>query len=306
MRTAFIERLCESARQDERICLVVGDLGFSVIDPFINEFPRRFLNAGVAEQSMTGIAAGWSLAENKIVFTYSLANFSTMRCLEQIRNDCCAHNANVKIISLGSGITYGQSGYSHFAVEDLAVMGAMPNMTIFTPADPCEARRCFDLAVQISGPAYIRLAKNNEPVLNGVPLAFNAGDFVEYRSGTGICLIGSGTILTECLCAAKILEKGISSSVIGLPIFKPLNGQILADHLRKFSFVATVEEHSVYGGLASLISEIIVQHSIKIRFLKFALPEGFSKIGPQEDLRKLCGLEAGQIASKIREVILNA
>lgn len=301
MRTAFMNRLCELARQDERICLIVGDVGYSVVEPFIKEFPGRFLNAGIAEQSMIGIATGWSLAENKVVFTYSLANFPTMRCLEQIRNDSCAHNANVKIISLGSGITYGQSGYSHFAIEDLAVMGAMPNITIFSPADPCEAKRCFDLAVQTSGPAYIRLAKNGEPVLNGTPSTFNAGDLVEYHTGTDMCLMGIGTIIAECISAAKMLEKEISSSVIGFPVFKPLNEQMVISHLRKFSSIATVEEHSAYGGLAGVISEIMVRHGIKSRFLKFALPEGFNKIGPHGDLRKLCGIEAGQIASKIRE-----
>jgi transketolase len=252
---------------------------------------------------MIGIAVGWSLAEDKIVFIYSLGNFPTLRCLEQIRNDCCGHNANVKIISLGSGIIYGQSGYSHFAVEDLAVMGAMPNMTIFTPADPNEAKRCLDLAVQLSGPVYIRLAKKGEPLLNGSPSTFNIGDFVEYRAGSDMCLIGIGPIIANCIDAAKILEDVISPSVIGLPVFKPLNEQLLADYLRKFSFVTTIEEHSAYGGLGSIISEIITRYNIKSRFLKLALPEGFKKTGLQGDLQKLCGLESTQIAFRIREAV---
>ena len=297
-----MNRLCELARQDERICLVIGDLGFSVVEPFIREFPKRFLNAGVAEQSMTGIAVGWSLAEDKIVFIYSLGNFPTMRCLEQIRNDCCAHKANVKIISLGSGITYGQSGYSHFAVEDLAVMGAMPNMTIFTPADPNEAKRCLDLSVGISGPVYFRLAKNGEPKLNEKSCTFDIGDSVEYRSGKDICIIGVGTILSECLHAADLLGNDIIAEVIGLPVFKPLNEEKLINLLRKFSFVATVEEHSAYGGLASVIGEIISRNGLNAKLLKFALPEGFNKTGPQIDLRSLCGLTSAQIASKIREL----
>jgi transketolase len=303
MRTAFMNRLCELGRQDERICLIVGDLGFSVVEPFIKEFPLRFLNAGVAEQSMTGIAVGWSLAENKIVFIYSLGNFPTMRCLEQIRNDCCAHKANVKIISLGSGITYGQSGYSHFAVEDLAVMGAMPNMTIFTPADLSEAKRCLDLSVSISGPAYFRLAKNGEPKLNEKPGSFDIGDFVEYKSGKDICIIGVGTILFECLRAADLLGKDITAEVIGLPVFKPLNETKLVDLLRRFSFIATVEEHSAYGGLASVIGEIISRNGLNAKLLKFALPEGFNKTGFQSDLLKLCGLESTQIASRIKTVV---
>lgn len=298
-----MNRLCELARQDERICLIVGDLGFSVVEPFIKEFPKRFLNAGVAEQSMTGIAVGWSLAEDKIVFIYSLGNFPTLRCLEQIRNDCCAHNANVKIISLGSGITYGQSGYSHFAVEDLAVMGAMPNMTIFTPADPGEAKRCLDLSVSISGPAYFRLAKNGELRLKEEICFFDIGDFVEYRSGKDICIIGVGTILSECLYAADLLGNDVVAEVIGLPVFKPLNETKLINLLKKFSFIATVEEHSSYGGLASVIGEIISRNGLNAKLLKFALPEGFNKTGLQGDLQKLCGLESTQIASKIREAV---
>lgn len=301
-----MNRLIELARKDERICLIVGDLGFSVVEPFINEFPNRFLNAGVAEQSMTSIATGWSLAEKKIVFTYSLANFPTLRCLEQIRNDCCGHNADVKIISLGGGITYGQSGYSHFAVEDLAVMGAMPNITIFTPADPYEAKKCADLVIQTSGPAYIRLAKNTELRLKDTDYSFKIGDFVEYKPGEDVCLIGIGTILSECLEASTILEKNFSSAVIGFPVFKPLNETKLIGLLRKFSFIATIEEHSSYGGLASVIGEIISRNGLSAKLLKFALPEGFDLIGPRADLLRSCGLVSGKIADEIRKVVLNA
>jgi transketolase len=303
MRTAFMHRLCELARRNERICLAVGDLGYSVVDVFMKEFPGRFLNAGVAEQSMIGIATGWSLAENAIVFTYSLANFSSMRCLEQIRNDCCAHNANVKIISLGSGITYSQSGYSHFAIEDLAVIGALPNITIFTPADPLEAKRCLDLMVQFSGPAYISMPKSGEPMLGGNPCSFNIGDFVEYKPGTDVCIIGVGVILSECLNAANILAKEINSSVIGFPVFKPLLENVIVEYLKKFSLTVIVDEHSAYGGLANLIGEIIARHGITTKLLKLTLPEGFNKIGPQADLRRLCGLDAEQIAGQIRKAI---
>ena len=302
MRTTIIRRLCELARQDERICLIVGDLGYSVVEPFMREFPSRFLNAGVAEQSMVGIATGWSLAEDKIVFVYSIANFPTMRCLEQIRNDSCGHEANVKIISLGGGIAYAQAGYSHFAVEDLAVMGAMPNMTVFVPADPGEVKRCLDLALAVPGPAYMRLAKNGEPVLNGVPANFNIGEFVEYRSGSDVCLAGVGPIISECAEAAGLLGNEISTAVIGLPVFKPLNERPLAEYLGKFSFVATVEEHSSYGGLGSVVGEILARYGIKTGFLKLALPEGFNKTGSQEDLREFCGLQSAQIAARIREV----
>jgi len=306
MRKAFINKLAESARKDGRICLIVGDLGYSVVEDFAREFPDRFLNAGVAEQSMLGIASGWSLAEKKIVFVYSLGNFPTMRCLEQIRNDCCLHKANVKIVSVGSGITYGQSGYSHFAIEDLAVMRALPNISIFSPADPAEAGICLDLMIRTEGPAYIRIAKTGEAVLERKNKEFQLGDYVEYRKGKDLCLIGIGTIISECLSAAEQLREDLSSAVIGIPVFKPLREDLLVEYLKGFSSIATVEEHSSCGGLASVVGEIIARHGIKVNFLKLALPEGFNKTGSQSDLRSLCGLSAGEIASLVRRFMNNA
>ncbi|MEW5895962.1 MAG: transketolase C-terminal domain-containing protein [Candidatus Omnitrophota bacterium] len=294
-----METLCEAAEIDDRICLIVGDLGFSVVESFVERFPDRFLNAGVAEQSMTGIATGWALAEKKIVFTYSIANFPTMRCVEQVRNDVCAHKADVKIISLGSGITYGPSGYSHFAVEDLAVMNAMPHMIIFTPADPQEAKHCLDLAVRTPGPAYIRLAKSGEPNLRQSFVPFEIGDFVEYKSGNDLCVLGIGSILSECLSAAKMLEPSLSASVLGLPVLKPLNEKKLVEYLRPFPLLITVEEHSEHGGMAGIISELVVRNGLSPRLIKISLPEGFDRVGPQEDLRKSSGLDAKSIAEKI-------
>lgn len=306
MRNTFMKRLCEKAEKDDRICLMVGDLGFSVVETFMESFPDRFLNAGVAEQSMTGIAAGWALAENKTVFTYSIANFPTMRCLEQIRNDVCAHKANVKIISLGNGITYGTSGYSHFAVEDLAVIGAMPHIAVFTPADPQEAAHCLDLALQHSGPAYIRLAKNREPNLRGEFIPFDLGEFVEYKSGSDICIIGIGTILSECIAASELLRSDISAAVIGLPSLNPLNEEKMVNYLRKFSYIATVEEHCERGGIASIVSEVITRHGLGIKLIKFALPECCDAFGPQSDLRRSFGLDKENIAEVIKGSVSNA
>src|SRR6266849_11018187 len=150
MRTAFIRALTESAERDERVHLIVGDLGFGVVEPFAERFPNRFLNVGVAEQNMTGIAAGLALS-GKIVFTYSIANFPTLRCLEQVRNDVCYHNANVKVVSVGGGFTYGAMGATHHAVEDLAVMRAMPGLTVVAPGDPVEARAATRAVIAYTG-----------------------------------------------------------------------------------------------------------------------------------------------------------
>ena len=172
MRKTFINRLCALSREDDRICLIIGDLGFSVVEPFAEEFPDRFLNVGVAEQNMIGMATGWSLAENKIVFVYSIANFPILRCLEQIRNDVCYHKANVKIVSVGGGLTYGSAGFSHHATEDLAIMRAMPGIVVAVPADAYETDSITQLSVESNGPFFIRLGKNNEPAVhkNSCPL----------------------------------------------------------------------------------------------------------------------------------------
>src|SRR5207245_8966920 len=162
MRNAFFRALYALAERDERVFLIVGDLGFGVVEPFAERFPGRFLNAGVAEQDMTGIAAGLALC-GKIVFTYSIANFPTLRCFEQIRNDVCYHNANVKVVSVGGGLAYGALGVTHHATEDIAVMRTLPNMTIVAPADSIEAELATRALATQSGPAYLRLGRSGEP-----------------------------------------------------------------------------------------------------------------------------------------------
>jgi transketolase C-terminal domain/subunit len=156
MRTAFIQELIEQARAHPKIFLVVGDLGFSVVEPFAAEFPKRYLNAGVAEQNMTAVAAGLA-SEGYHVFTYSIGNFPTLRCLEQVRNDICYHDLPVTITAVGGGVAYGNLGYSHHAVQDITVMRSLPNLTVYSPADPGEARECVRLLLQRPRPSYLRL-----------------------------------------------------------------------------------------------------------------------------------------------------
>ena len=171
MRTAFINELFDLAKQDPRIVLIVGDLGFGVVTPFMEQLPGQFLNAGVAEQNMTGMAAGMALS-GKIALTYSIANFPTLRCLEQVRNDVCYHNANVKVVSVGGGFTYGAMGATHHAVEDLAVMRALPGLVVVAPGDPIEARAATRAVIEYSGPCYVRLGKAGEPVVHPSSINF--------------------------------------------------------------------------------------------------------------------------------------
>jgi len=183
MRTAFIKTLCELAEQDERIWLLCGDLGYSVLEGFSSRFPNRFVNVGVAEQNMTGIAAGLALS-GKVVFIYSIANFPVMRCLEQIRNDVCYHNLNVKIVTVGGGLTYGSLGYTHHGVEDIAVMRVLPNMTVIAPGDPVEARLATQAILNTPGPCYLRLGKAGEPVVHQIEPEFQVGKAISLQLGS--------------------------------------------------------------------------------------------------------------------------
>ena len=197
MRTAFIQELILQARKNPKIFLVVGDLGFSVVEPFAKEFPDRFLNAGVAEQNMTGVAAGLA-SEGYHVFTYSIANFPTLRCLEQIRNDVCYHNLPVTVVSVGAGMAYGNLGYSHHAVQDLAIMRTLPNITVFSPADPGETRECVQWLSFNPRPSYLRIGKAGEPDLHSLRGIFD-GPLRVCEGRPDAAIVATGSILKLAL-----------------------------------------------------------------------------------------------------------
>jgi transketolase len=302
MRSAFINRLCELARKDDRISLIIGDLGFSVVEPFAEEFPGQFLNAGVAEQNMIGMATGWSLAENKSVFVYSIANFPILRCLEQIRNDVCYHKANVKIVSVGGGLTYGSAGFSHHAVEDLAIMRALPGMVVSAPADAYETATITQLAVDTSGPFFIRIGKNNEPNIHMSPCSFELGEPIIHRKEGDILLVSTGTLVNEVIEAAALLEeKNLKIAVVGIPFLKPLNEESLKTILLGKKAVVTIEEHSGFGGLGSVISKIIADNNLNIPLHRIYLPEFIDHVGSQHELRRFYKIDKEGIASKTLE-----
>jgi transketolase len=290
MRTAFIEELVRLAEQDERIWLVCGDLGYSVLEAFGDRFPRRYLNAGVAEQNMTGIAAGLALM-GKTVFTYSIANFPVMRCLEQIRNDVCYHNLNVKIVAVGGGLAYGSHGYTHHGVEDLAVMSALPNITVAAPGDPVEARAVTRIIASRPGAAYLRLGKAGEPVLHSAETSVNYGKAIIMRGGDDLTLISIGGMLANTLSAAdKLAEAGYSVRVMSMPFAVPLDEEAIQTAVTETAVILTVEEHGI-GGLGTAVGECIARFGGVAVFVPLRL--GRSPIrtaGSQEQLRASQGL----------------
>jgi transketolase len=279
-----------------------------VVEEFEERFPDRYLNAGVAEQNMTGVAAGIALS-GSVVFTYSIANFPTLRCLEQIRNDVCFHNADVKIVAVGGGFVYGSLGHTHHAIEDLAVMRSMPNMTVLAPADPVEARWATRAALERPGPCYIRLGRAGEPVIHDESTAiFEIGRAYVARKGTDITLISCGGMLQATLGAADLLAQNrIEARVLSMHTLKPFDADSVLEAARETGGIVTVEEHRRTGGLASAVADALVGEALtSVPFASVAVPDDFDPIvGDQEYLRQVFGLTADSIARVSKQTLEN-
>jgi len=304
MRTTFIHTLIECARADGRIWLLVGDLGYSVVEPFRQEFPGRFINVGVAEQNMTGIATGLAIS-GKVVFTYSIANFPTLRCLEQIRNDVCYHNTNVKIVAVGGGFAYGAHGMTHHATEDLAIMRALPNMTVIAPGDPVEAALATRAIIEWPGPCYLRLGKAQEPVVHKTSPNFQIGKAIVVRKGGDVTLITTGGILFNTVQAAEQLARqGIQARVLSMHTLKPLDTEAVLAAARQTKAIVTVEEHSIIGGLGSAVAEVLAElGSSHTTFRRMGIKNEFCRqIGSQEYLRGVYGLSVEGIIEVVRSL----
>lgn len=292
MRTAFIQKLAIEARSNPQIFLLVADLGFSVVEAFAREFPDRYLNVGVAEQNMTGVAAGLA-SEGYHVFTYSIANFPTLRCLEQVRNDVCYHGLPVTVVAVGGGLAYGNLGYSHHAVQDLAIMRTMPGMAVFAPADPGETVESVQWLVRNPGPSYLRLGKAGEPNLHMVR-GIDTGP-LQVVEGTADCaFVSTGGMLKTALEAGRFLEgEGLKVSIFSLPRLKPVTRELLAS-LQRYRALIALEEHVVEGGLAAVLRENL---PARVAVYSAALPEGVAnQVGTQDYLRTVGGLSAQYIA----------
>ena len=288
MRNKLIQTITQMAEKDPRIMLVVGDLGYSVIEDFKAKYAERFVNAGVAEQNMMGIAAGLALSGN-VVFTYSFINFSTFRCLEQIRNDIGYHNANVKIIGIGSGFSYGSLGITHHGVEDVPVMTAIPNMVVISPCDPIEAMLAGKTVVDWDGPCYIRIRRNGEKNIHNEVPAFSIGKGIVIREGSDVTLIGSGWILKNIVDAAKLLEKdGISVRVISMHTVQPIDEDLILQSAHQTGSIISIEDQSTYGLGARVAMILASSPHNTTQFKALGLTKDYNKVVGSEEyhLRK--------------------
>jgi len=305
MRDSFIQRLYDLACADQRIMLLTGDLGFGVFDTFSEQLPKQFLNVGVAEQNLIGLATGLAL-EGKIPFVYSLANFPTLRCLEQIRNDACYHDANVKIVSMGGGFSYGALGMSHHATEDLSILRALPNLAIVAPSDDWEAAEATSALVKQPGTCYLRLDKTSAKTKYRPEEKFHLGKGRQIRGGYDITLISIGGILVESLEAAKILSnQGVECRVVSMHTLKPLDEELILDSVINTNGIVTIEEHTVNGGLGGAISEFCLEsNAIPQVFGRIGLGSHFSSIvGSQSYLRSRYKMDASYIALKVIDLL---
>lgn len=305
MRTAFFRALQNLAAEDKRVTLVVGDLGFGVVEPFVQEFPERFLNVGVAEQNMTGVAAGLALM-GRMVFTYSIGNFPTLRCLEQIRNDICYHKANVKIVAVGGGFAYGSLGMTHHATEDLAIMRALPEMTVVAPGDPLETEAAVAAIAGHAGPCYLRLGRAGEPIVHKQEIRFHLGKALQLREGTDLTLITTGGMLKTGMQVADILaSRGCESRVVSMPTLKPFDAESVRKAARETRAILTLEEHSLIGGLGSCVAEVLAESSeIRVPFKRVGLESHFAPmVGCQEYLRAHSGLSVESILGAVDSLL---
>ncbi len=306
MRTAFIRTLETLAASDDRIWLVCGDLGYSVLEDFAAAFPNRYVNAGVAEQNMTGIAAGLA-ASGKIVFTYSIANFPVIRCLEQIRNDVCYHNLNVNIVAVGGGLAYGSQGYTHHGVEDLGIMRLLPNMRVFAPGDPTEVRLVTQALVAEPGPSYLRLGKAGEEKVHQSDPHFSIGSPIVLRDGDDCAIFSTGSMLATALRAGHLLNgDGHSTLIASFPTLSPFDCEFVSRVAKRVRGIITVEEHGP-GGLGTLTAEVLGGEDGSFRLKTLCLPrQPVKTAGSQEVLRAQLGLDTEAVSTAARSLLRGA
>jgi len=303
LRDSFINSLLEQAKKDPNIFLITGDLGFGVLEKFQEALPNQFINSGVNEQSMMGLAAGLA-STGKKVFVYSIGNFPTLRCLEQIRNDICYMNNPVTIVSVGGGYSYGNQGYTHHALEDVAVMRALPNMEVIIPSDEAETRAITKLIVDLNRPSYLRLSKKVGDDLSEIEIDLEFGKIREIKHGPDGTILFTGSLAELCMESAVGLEAdGLKVSVASMPFISSIDLQYLKNASNKGPLIY-VEEHSYRGGSGSALLEKIIENDLNIRVKLVAANQvNLANIGTQAYLREINGINKSEIISKYKSLL---
>jgi transketolase len=304
MRKTSLNQVYEHALQDERIVFIGSDLGVGTLDEFKRDLPQRFFMEGVSEAHVIGMAAGLAM-DGKIVYVNTIATFLTRRCFEQLVNDACLHNLPVRLIANGGGLVYAPLGPTHLATDDIAILRAIPNMTIVAPADAEEMKRLMPQTVNWPGPVYIRLAKGGDAVVSRADLPFEIGKAIEMRNGRDALLVTTGVTLQVALEAAERLAgAGIEAGILHMHTVKPLDGAAIFGRLADFRALITIEEHSITGGLGSAVAELLAESDAAVKFRRLGIPDVFPhQYGRQEDLMRTYGLTAENVAATVTELL---
>ena len=303
MRDTFVRTLLEIAKKDKNVYIITGDLGFGVLKPFWTELPDQIINAGIAEQNMTSIAAGLAM-QGKTVYTYSIGNFPTLRCIEQIRNDCAYHNANVKVVCVGGGFVYGSLGMSHHATEDIAMMRSLPDVTVLAPGDLVEAECATKAIYETPGTCYLRLGRGGEKRIHEKLDGFTIGKAIQIQKGENVAVFSTGAIFDEVNEACEELKvQGIIPTVYTFPTVKPIDKDVILECAKTHKAIVTVEEHNLSGGFGSAVAEVLAEtDGVKAKLVRVALDDRYSCIvGSQKYLRKQYSIDAKAIIERVKE-----
>jgi len=303
MRNTFAKQLTQLAHDDDKVMLLSGDIGNRLFDEFKSSHFDRFINCGIAEQNMTGFAAGLAMQGFK-PFTYTIAPFCTTRCLEQIRTDIAYHQLPVTIVSVGAGLSYAGLGPSHQAMEDISFLRSIPNMNVFCPGDSRELETVLRITKELNAPCYVRMGKKGEPLVHQKPIInYEIGKPIKLFAGESVCLLSTGTILPEAVQSIDLLQNSnINASLYSFPTVKPLCNEALSDIFEKYEHIITIEEHSLIGGFGSTIAEwkIDSKYQSKGNLLRIGAPDDFFKqAGSQKFAREHMGLDKTNIHKQI-------
>jgi transketolase len=303
MRNAFAKVVCAIAERDPSVVLLSGDIGNRLFDDFKARCPGRFFNCGVAEANMMSMAAGMASCGLRPV-VYTITPFLTYRCMEQIRDDVCYHNQRVVIVGTGSGLSYASLGTTHHSCEEMGMLRLLPGLSVLAPADAFEVEMTLAAALQHDGPAYIRIGKKGEPTVHSSTVPWKIGDAISLREGIDVALLSTGTLLQESLHTADVLRtRGLAATVLSMPTVKPLNTAMLASVFSRHRLVATVEEHSILGGLGGSVAEWLCDQPRPVAgLLRIGTPDAFlHRNGEQEHAREILGLTPVAMADRIGE-----
>jgi len=304
VRQAFVSTLCDLAAADDRIMLLTGDLGYLAMEPFRERFPGRFINVGVAEQNLIGLATG--LAESGFrPYAYSIATFAALRPFEFIRNGPVLHRLPVRVVGMGMGFEYGPAGPTHYALEDIAVLRTLPALTIVAPADSAQAATAIGATASREGPVYYSLGKDERLTVPGLDGRFTLGRVQIVHEGADLVILSMGSVSVEATAAASLLAaQGVRATVAIVSSFNPDPAEDVATLLARFRSAIAVEAQTVSGGLASFISSVIATHGLSCRLKVLGVtssPDGTS--GSQQERWRKHGLDRASIVAQALTVL---